>query len=102
MSFFLRLLPILLFLVLGIIQGDDIHINNAREFIDRTKDAKSGTTVYLDSDITFTDDLSQKFESISNFRGTFDGQGHVISNFKITKTSSEHIWMFKYLFEIIM
>ena len=48
----------------------------------------SGTTVFLDSDLSFT---GKTFEPIGNesnyFCGVFDGQGHVISNLKMNSTS---------------
>ena len=51
-----------------------------------------GTTVYLGSDIEFTSSLSNQFQPIGtesrDFRGTFDGQGHVIRNLTITTPSS--------------
>ena len=47
-----------------------------------------GATVLLDSDINFGEELSQQFKPIGNdwniyFNGTFDGQGHTISNLAI-------------------
>ena len=57
----------------------------------------SGTTVFLGSDI----DLAGKtFELIGNsdsnyFRGAFNGQGHVISDFTITSSSS-YVGLFGY------
>ena len=43
-----------------------------------------GTTVFLDTDIDFSGDLSEQFEPIgknsSSFNGTFDGQGYTISD----------------------
>ena len=50
----------------------------------------SGTTVLLDSDITFTNELSQNFSPIGNFEktrpflGIFDGQGYTIKNIKVS------------------
>ena len=56
----------------------------------------SGTTVFLDSDIDFS---GKEFVPIGNaskyFLGTFDGQGHTISNLTIT-SSSQYIGLFGY------
>ena len=58
-----------------------------------------GTTVFLDSDIDFTDEFSQQFEPIgnddNNFLGTFDGQGHIISNLEIN-SYLEYVGLFGY------
>lgn len=58
-----------------------------------------GTTVLLDSDIHFTDDLSQGFSPIGNktcyFLGSFDGQGYAISNLKIS-SSLQYVGLFGY------
>ena len=46
----------------------------------------SGTTVFLDADINFSEDLSKRFEPIGksyDFKGTFDGQGHTINGLKM-------------------
>lgn len=59
----------------------------------------NGTTVLLDSDIDFTG--FHNFNSIGNnytnyFVGTFDGQGHVISNLKIEESSYYYTGLFGY------
>ena len=66
------------------------HINKAEGLIEFSKIINSGisysgTTVFLDTDIDFSGGLSEQFEPIgvisnNHFQGTFDGQGHVISN----------------------
>ena len=61
------------------------HISNAVDLIDLSRVAESGesfdeTTIFLDSDIVFSDELSQVFKPIGNFLGVFDGKGNVISN----------------------
>lgn len=56
----------------------------------------------LDSDIAFTDTLAKNFTSVGSgsskcFQGTFDGQGHTISNLRISFTSSSAVGLFGYL-----
>lgn len=85
--------------------GDAKLIHNASELVDLSRDVNSGTrytgtTVLLNADINFTEELSQSFEPIgkdfsSYFVGTFDGQGHSISNLKLESTS-ENIGLFGY------
>ena len=59
----------------------------------------SGTTVYLDSDMDFTEELSREFKPIGDkvnyFLGTFDGQGHVIRNLAL-RGSVENVGLFGY------
>ena len=59
----------------------------------------SGTTVYLDSDIEFTEELSQQFKPIGDgtnyFLGTFNGHGHVIRNLTV-KENLEKVGLFGY------
>ena len=53
-----------------------------------------GTTVFLDSDIDLTAKAFEPIGGYSNyFSGTFDGQGHVISNLKMI-TSSQFVGLF--------
>lgn len=78
------------------------RITTSDDFSDFSKLVNSGrhyygTTVFLDSDI---DMQGIPFEPIGNdyvyFNGTFDGQGHVISNLKVN-SSSEFTGLFGYL-----
>ena len=58
-------------------------------------DSFNGTTVFLDSDLDFT---GKTFEPIGRsyyFCGAFDGQGHVISNLKMT-SSLQDVGLFGY------
>lgn len=61
---------LLLFLSFSSLLGDNVfRINNINDLINfsnsvNNKTTYEGTTVLLDSDIVFTDELSQKFESI--------------------------------------
>ena len=79
---------------------DEVRVRNANELITFSESVNSGTTykgaiVYLNSDIDFGgegEDLSQQFEPIGKdyincFRGTFDGQGHVIRNLAINSAN---------------
>ena len=71
-------------------------IHNISEFIQFSNNVNNGkmytgSTVFLDSDIYFTDELSNKFDIIGDdwsnyFNGAFDGKGHVISNLHIDKS----------------
>lgn len=81
----------------------ELTIHDANDLIDFSNKVNdygykySGTTVYLDSDIYLPD---SSFNPIGynrnyNFRGTFDGQGHVISNLTIT-TTRQYAGLFGY------
>ena len=81
--------------------GAEVRIKNADEFIefkDNVSKGKtySGTTVFLDSDLSFS---GKSFEPIGNeskyFWGVFDGQGHVISNLAMNSTS-QYVGLFGY------
>ena len=83
------------------------HINNAEDFIGFSKVVSSGsfnysgTTVLLDSDIDFSGDFSRKIEPIGKdnsnyFLGTFDGQGHTISNLTMNYSYSQYLGLFGY------
>ena len=64
------------------------NINDLNAFRDNVNGGNdySGTTVYLNTDITFDRNNSRNFTEIgfrnTPFRGTFDGQGHKISGFR--------------------
>ena len=54
--------------------------------------------MFLDADIDFSGGLSEQFEPIgtsnsNSFQGTFDGQGHTISNLAM-KSSSQYVGLF--------
>lgn len=82
--------------------GFEVTISNIDEFIDFSKGVNSGTSyngtiILLDSDINFE---GVKFNPIGNiidnyrntFAGTFDGQGHTISNLVIDSSSSSGLF----------
>ena len=81
------------------------HIKSAKDLVDFSRIVNmganfSGTTVFLDSDITFTEELSRLFEPIGRtdkayFLGTFDGQGHKISNL-VKRFASDYAGLFGY------
>lgn len=89
----------------GVALGDEFVISNADEFIQFADDVNiglnySGTTVLLSTDI----DLSGvEFDPIgmnlpfndNHFNGTFDGQGHTISNL-VMNQSIAHVGLFGY------
>ena len=74
--------------------GNEFRLNNTASFVSFAKSVNSGigylgTTVFLDSDVDLAGDFSAQFVPIGfyesstifdYFQGTFDGQGHVISN----------------------
>ena len=78
----------------GSVLGDEYRLSNASDFISFVSSVNSGTnysgtTVFLDSDLSLA---GKSFEPIGDyyynyFRGVFDGQGHVISNFIMNSTS---------------
>ena len=80
-------------------------ISNTEDLIDFSRAVNSGTsfggkTIFIDADIDFTDELSKQFEPIgkdatNNFLGTFDGQGHVISNL-IMNSPLQYVGLFGY------
>ena len=84
----------------GVHGEGELHIKNASELIQLSKNVSSGknyngTTVFLDADIDFSGGLSEQFEPIGKdynnfFQGTFDGQGYTISNL-LVNSSSQHV-----------
>ena len=81
--------------------GEELKIKSVDEFIQFKDNVNSGnnysgTTVFLDSDLSFA---GRTFEPIGNrthyFVGTFDGQGHVISNLEMN-SSSDYVGLFGY------
>lgn len=97
---------LLTLLLLGGVLCDEVLIHNASELIELSESVNkgtsdySGTTVFLDSDIVFTAELSQAFEPIGKdeynyFLGTFDGQGYRISSLALN-TSIEYAGLFGY------
>ena len=76
-------------------RGCALDISSAEEFIDFASNVNNGTnnyageTVYLTADIDMTD-YSSQFEPVgkssdeNTFSGTFDGQGHAVSNLVIS------------------
>ena len=79
------LLLALLFLLCGTAQGSDVFINTADEFINIVSlNDNSGTTIFLNADIDFT---GKTLNPSTNYKGSFNGQGHVISNLRSTSSS---------------
>lgn len=80
-----------------------VRITNIEDFFDFSEAVNSGTsfrgtTIFLNSDLDFTDEPSQQSEPIGNsfsnyFLGTFDGQGYIFSNLSI-KTKSDFVGLF--------
>ena len=91
----LRLLFIITALRTAFSSGSTHRISDADGLIEFSRSVNggtsySGTTVLLDADIDFTEALSKEFYVIGNdtnfFKGTFDGQGHMVSNLTIKTT----------------
>ena len=101
-----RILAVLSFfqaLNLNCALGAEFRIATPQELIEFSNNVNkgtsySGTTVFLDSGIDLT---GKTFEPIGysysyQFRGVFDGQGHVISNLKMDSSSSQYVGLFGY------
>ena len=81
------------------------RINSADEFIDFANNVNNGNnnyageTVYLTKDLDFSS-CSSSFVPIGKsngtkvFRGTFDGNGHVISNLKVSSDEFRYLGVF--------
>ena len=95
----------ILVLLVNAVVGEEVRITNVDEFIQFKDNVNgganySGTTVFLESDLDFT---GKSFEPIGTynywgdsnyFNGTFDGQGHVISNLVMSSSSLESVGLF--------
>ena len=101
MSFF-----VLAFFIVGTIRAEEVRIRNVDDFIQFKDNVNSGTnysgtTVFLESDMSLA---GESFEPIGNetnhFRGTFDGQGHVISNLAMISSSLRYVGLFGYSEEL--
>ena len=101
--FFVLLCCCLAVLCQGVLGESVLHIKNASDFIQFSKNVNSGTnykgtTVFLDADIDFSGSLSEQFEHIGKgssnyFQGTFNGQRHTISNLAIN-SSLQYVGLF--------
>lgn len=100
----MRFYPLLLLAICVNVLGNEVRIDSAIGLVDLSNSVStgtlySGTTVYLDSDIVFTEELSHQFKPIGNFsvyfQGTFDRQGHIISKLTL-KSSSQYVGLFGY------
>lgn len=99
-----------LLLCSGIALGDDaknVNISTAKDLIAFAEDVNAGTnfsgkTVYLTKDIDFiSEGYGDTFYPIGHdtdktFAGTFDGQGHVISNLRIGLSYYDYVSLFGY------
>ena len=78
--------------------GDDFHIKTYTDFATLSENAAqlSGSTVFIDNDIDFLgNSLSPLGTGSRPFQGTFDGQGYVVSELKMT-SSSNYVGLFGY------
>lgn len=82
------------------------HIQNEKDFSDFLNNVNvigtnySGTTILIDSDLSLSDitepiGVYNSYSDYNPFLGTFDGQGHIISNFRVTN-SSLYLGLFVY------
>lgn len=103
MNFFSILITFsfLLLLYSNYVNGNKIIITNENDFSILINNVKSGTnysgtTVYLNSDISFSKNIEPVGSNSTHFfSGTFDGQGYIISNLNINSTLN-YIGLFGY------
>ena len=82
------------------------HLESVDDFTSFKKivdsgDSYIGTTVFLDTDLDFVGVAAEPIGVNSNyFEGTFDGQGHVISNFVTKSSSVQYFGLFGYSYRI--
>ena len=97
---------LLILLVTLFTRGDPLSISSVDDFIDFANNVNSGSnyareTVYLINDLDFTGYSSSsvpvgKSNDTNIFRGTFDGNGHVISNLKVSSDEFPFLGVFGY------
>lgn len=83
--------------------GTELRIRTPADFISFANDVANGSnykgsTVLLDSDITFSESISPIGNLMPgfHFQGTFDGQGHTISNLTVVSSSLQYVGLFGY------
>ena len=100
---------LLLFTLCSVNLGHELVLSTPTDLVKFSSDVNSGTsyagtTVLLGGDMDFADDLSDQYapcgyyESVNNYRcflGTFDGQGHVISNLAVN-SAAVYVGLFGY------
>lgn len=90
-----------LLLLCGSALGADYRITSVTQFMNFASSVNSGTTyagttVYLDVNINLSGKtLTPIGNAAKQFRGTFDGQGHIISNLKMTQ-ALRYVGLFGY------
>lgn len=70
--------------------SDTLKISSVNDFINFSKNVNLTKKVELECDLNFD---NQKISPINNFKGEFDGNGHILSNF-IIDSSSEYVGLF--------
>ena len=104
------LLPLLLFFFVALLnKGHALNISTLEEFKEFVSTVNNKTKNYKDETVYLTNDLdfasypsSSSFEPIGHsvdsyfFRGTFDGQGHVISNLNVASDKFRFMGIFGY------
>lgn len=87
-----------------VVIGNEVRIKNEKECFTFSSNVNGGTnyygtTVFLDSDLSLRDvskPIGTNTSENYHFRGTIDGQGHVISNLKVTTSSAIYTGVFGY------
>ena len=86
----------------NVVVGNEVRIANESCFHELIDDVNikgisfSGTTVFLDSDLSLSEVTEPLgYSSGHQFHDVLDGQGHVISNLKMT-SSSQYVGLFGY------
>ena len=103
----LALSSLLILLVALFTTGYALEINSADDFTDFANNVNNGNnnyareTVYLTKDLDFTGYSSSsvpvgKSNDTKVFRGTFEGNGHVISNLKVSSDEFRYLGLFGY------
>ena len=87
-------------------KGYGLNISSVEDFYEFTENVNNGTSNYAGKTVFLTNDLdmtgyASSFAPIGNsdtntFRGTFDGQGHTISNLKVSSGEFRFLGIFGY------
>ena len=86
-----KLKQILLYFNIFSLAAVGLNINNLNDLVQLSANVNkgtsySGTTVYLLSDITISGEFTPIGNYLYTFQGTFEGNGHVIRNLRVTQT----------------
>jgi hypothetical protein len=74
---------------------EDIHVKTSSDFASLNSEKILNDNIYLDNDISFFGDYLQMIGSASKpFKGHFYGEGHILSDFKISDSSGSSALFF--------